>query len=371
MERGRGSIRSFAVRLLLVTASVGAGLAQQLPQATRVWSVGPLAEGEPATSVTFGPDGIPVIGSKVDSQTGSAFTATRSVVFAIDRVVIGFTVDEPGSKQVYKLLSLDVATAEIKDSRVFTDFGVRAIFATNDAHVVVAGNRLLRLTAELADDGELDYQAAGDYQATGHTSARVQSMSPDGSTLGDATNPGFELIDARTLKVTELTADPAVDTSASRRGFVTDTVRWSHDYPGESSFATYVDATGRHVIYHGKCGGRPQFLTDDLILEPGCKSPLIFDTKGKLVRTIPVMGAFSFAGVSRDGRRFALQVVSSSGMHLVKHESFFVYSVDGGEAIAEVTPDELAEQQSWTAFSGDGSMFVVGSPLKLTLYRLP
>jgi hypothetical protein len=28
-------------------------------------------------------------------------------------------------------------------------------------------------------------------------------------------------------------------------------------------------------------------------------------------------------------------------------------------------------KQSWTAFSPDGSMFVVGSPLKLTLFRLP
>ncbi len=35
-----------------------------------------------------------------------------------------------------------------------------------------------------------------------------------------------------------------------------------------------------------------------------------------------------------------------------------------------VTPNEDAEQQSWTAFSPDGLMFVVGSPLKLTLYRL-
>jgi hypothetical protein len=340
MQRGRGIlIRRFA-GVLLVIASAAPGF-------------------------TFGTDGIPVIGSKVDSQTGSAFVATRSVVFTGDRVVIGFTVNEPGSKQVYKLLSLDVATGEIKDSRVFTEFGVRAIFATNDAHVVVAGNRLLRLTAELADDGDLDYQA------TGHAPARVQNMSPDGSTLGDATNPGFALIDARTLKLKELTADAAVDASVNRRGFVTDTVRWNHDYPGDSSFVTYTDEAGRHVLYHGRCGGRPQFLTDDLVLEQGCKSPLLVDTTGKLVRTLPVTGAFSFAGVSRDGRRFALQLVSGSGMHLVKHESFVVYSVESGEAIAEIEPEELAVQQSWTAFSADGSMFVVGSPLKLTLYRLP
>lgn len=39
--------------------------------------------------------------------------------------------------------------------------------------------------------------------------------------------------------------------------------------------------------------------------------------------------------------------------------------------LAVVFPDEQAEEQSWTAFSPDGDLFAVGSPLKLTLYRLP
>jgi hypothetical protein len=57
-------------------------------------------------------------------------------------------------------------------------------------------------------------------------------------------------------------------------------------------------------------------------------------------------------------------------MHSVKRERFVIYSMETWEPIAEVTLDELAEEQSWTAFSPDGSMFVVGSPLKLTLFRL-
>jgi hypothetical protein len=58
-------------------------------------------------------------------------------------------------------------------------------------------------------------------------------------------------------------------------------------------------------------------------------------------------------------------------MHDLKHEKFVIYSVDSGEPITELTPEGQAEEQSWTAFSPDGTMFVVGSPLKLTLYRLP
>jgi len=78
---------------------------------------------------------------------------------------------------------------------------------------------------------------------------------------------------------------------------------------------------------------------------------LILDTRGNVVRTISLEGAFSYAGVSQNGKRFALQIASFSGTHSVKRERFGFYAVDTGELIAEVTPDELAEEQSWTAFS--------------------
>jgi len=168
-----------------------------------------------------------------------------------------------------------------------------------------------------------------------------------------------------------LTTDGSVDTSVSNKGFVTDNVHWISQYPKDLSFVTYTDATGGHLLYHGRCGGRPQFLSDDLVLEPGCKSPLIVDTQGNLVKTLPLKSDFSFAGVSQNGKRFALQVASFSGMHSLKQERFVVYSVETWEPVAEVTPDELAEEQSWTALSPDGSMIVVGSPLKLTLYHIP
>lgn len=193
----------------------------------------------------------------------------------------------------------------------------------------------------------------------------MENVSPDGSTLGNATSPGFELIDARTLKATQLTTSPAVDTSVSSKGYLTDNVHWIGEYPKDLGFVTYVDAQGQHLIYHGNCGGRPQFLTDELVLEPGCKNPLLIDIHGNLVRTLPTKGGFSFAGVSQNGKRFALQV-----LHSAKQERFVIYSVETGEPVTEVKPGEVAEEQSWTAFSPDGSLFV-GSPLKLTLYRLP
>jgi hypothetical protein len=362
---GSQLLRSFGLGALLLLGLAPLGLAQKLPQATRVWSVGPLTKGEQVMGVVFGAGGATLTGTRVDSQTGSTFQATRSVVFAGDRVVLVSRAALPDPKQIDQLLSLDAKTGEIKDSRDLVGFGVRAIFASNDSHVIVSGASVMRLTPDLKDVGSFDFSA------TGHKHCRVQNVSPDGSTLGVATNPGYELLDAGTLKSTVLTGNGVVDTSVSNKGFVTDNSHWIRDYPKDISFITYTDAAGQHLLYHGKCGGRPQFLTDDLVFEPGCKNPLIVDTSGKLVRTLSVKGEFAYAAVSQNGKRFALQVASFSGMHSLKHERFVVYSVDSGEPIAEVTPDELAEGQSWTAFSPDGSMIVVGSPLKLTLFRLP
>jgi len=317
--------------------------------------------------VSFGAGGPTFTGPHVDSQTRSIFSATRSIVFLGDRLVLASMV---GMRKVegaqapasaYQLLSLDRQTGEIKDTKEMLALGSLSLFATNDGHVIAAGRNLLRLTSDLKEAGMFDYHA------TGHKYGDVENISPDGSTLGNATSPGFELVDAQTLQATELTASPSYATSVNSKGFITDNVHWIGDYPKDIGFVTYTDASGQHRLYHGKCGGRPQFLTDNLILEPGCKNPLIIDTNGNLVRTLSLTGAFSYAGVSQNGKRFALQVGSPSA----KKERFVIYSVETGEAITEVSPDEPGEEQSWTAFSPDGSLFVVGSPLKLTLYRLP
>ena len=97
----------------------------------------------------------------------------------------------------------------------------------------------------------------------------------------------------------------------------------------------------------------------------------MLDIHGSVLKTLPVKGYFSYAGVSQNSKLFALQVATFTGMHSIKYEKFIIFSVDSDEPVAEVIPDEQADEQSWTAFSPDGAMFVAGSPQKLTLYRLP
>jgi hypothetical protein len=155
-----------------------------------------------------------------------------------------------------------------------------------------------------------------------------------------------------------------VDTSVSSKAAVSDSPWWVRDYPKAKSFVTLTDEKDQHLIFHGDCGGRPQFLRDDRVLTASCKIARILDTQGNVVKTITLRDPIAFAGVSQNGRRFAFQLAG-------QHERFVVYSVDSGEPVAEVMADQPPQEQSWTAFSPDGAMIVVGSPLKLALFRLP
>jgi len=355
----------------LLLAPVAVAFAQKMPVPARVWSAGPLTKSEPVMGFAIGSGGATFAGPHPDTQTRSIFAATRSVVFAGDRIVLASMVGmrkveaAQSREEVYQLLSLDAQTGEVKDTREISAFGSLEVLATNDAHVIVSGRSLMRLTPDLKDAGSFDYRAPG------HKFGSVENISPDGSTLGNTTSPGFEFIDARTFEVTTLTGLPLTATGMSSKAVVSDSPWWIKDYPEAKSFVTLTDEKGQHLIFHGDCGGRPVFLSDDRVLTASCKIARILDTKGNILKTVTLPEQVSFAGVSQNGKRFALQVASFSDMGALKHERFVVYSVDTAEPVAELTPDELAEGQSWTALSPDGSLMVVGSPLKLTLYRLP
>ena len=139
--------------LLLGAAAICA--AQRLSAPSRVWSVGPLTKAEQVMGFAVGAGGATLTGPHIDSQTGSIFAATRSVVFVGDRLVLASKIgmrQVPDAKipaQVYQLLSLDTHTGQVKESREITAFGSLPVFATNDAHVIVAGRTVLRLTPDL------------------------------------------------------------------------------------------------------------------------------------------------------------------------------------------------------------------------------
>jgi hypothetical protein len=361
--------RFFIASVGLLSSSAIHG--QQKAPPVRLWDVGPLVRATSVPEVTFGTRRANFTSPRVSSQTSSTFAATRRVIFSGDRVVALVLTETRNAEDSQiplpscELFSIEIKSGQIKESRGLDDCGSPKIFATGDDHVIVAlANRVVRLTTDLKDDETLDYGASG------HKFNKVESISPDGTTLGDATRPGFELIDTKTLAPKQLTTAPSIDTSVNSRGFITDNIHWINDFPKNLSFVTYVDENGQHLLYHGKCGGRPQFISDELIFEPGCKQALIMNTKGALVQSLELKESFSFAGTSEKVKRLALQLATFDGSHDLKREHFLILSFDNFQKIADIEPDERAQEQSWTAMSSDGSMFVVGSAQKLSLWRV-
>lgn len=369
-RRLRRSWEPYALALLLVTALAGSGPAQSPAKPTRLWSAGPFSTNPPTVPVSLTPKEALLSGPPLALiQTGSSFAATRSIVFSGDRIV--FAADR-GTRQtgngapvsVMELISLDAKTGAIKNTRELLDFGAPKILATDDAHIIVSGTRVLRLTPDLQDAGAFDYKALG------HKHGHIQNISPDGSTLGLSTGPGFDLVNAQTFAPTRLTEAAVRDESVSSKGVLSEDIVWS-EYPANHAFVNYTDASGEHPLYHGKCGSRPVFLTEDRLLEQGCKDAIILNTAGQVLVTVKLNVPWTFAGVSQNGQRFALQLVRPGTLLSQRKERLVIYSTETGKSIAQVSAGEPPLQQSWSAFSPDGSLFVVGSPLKLILYRLP
>src|SRR5713101_6892700 len=121
------TLRRIGLGVLLIGVSAICA-AQSFSAPSRVWSVGPLTKGEQVMGFAVGSGGTTFTGPHVDSQTGSIFAATRSVVFAGDRIVLASRVGMPKVEnaqvpaEVYQLLSLDRQTGEIRDSREFLAF---------------------------------------------------------------------------------------------------------------------------------------------------------------------------------------------------------------------------------------------------------
>lgn len=115
--------RHFGILTVLLLGSVVSSFAQKLPSPKPVWSVGPLAKGEPVMGIAFGAKGATFSGPRVDTQTGSIFSATRSIAFAGDRIIlaarIGMSKVEGAQipATVYQILSLDAQTGGVKDRR--------------------------------------------------------------------------------------------------------------------------------------------------------------------------------------------------------------------------------------------------------------
>ncbi len=354
LHRNRAHLAVNVAALLVLTMPYLNALARtpkQPPLARRVWS------------------SVLQKGTWQAMNTGSEYAATRQVVFAGDRVLAvfdagsaGYEGKQPMSK--YRILSLDWTTGAVKNDMEFKGHwgGMPSLYATNDGHVILVEGSLRKLNPDLTSAGIKFSPDRGG----------VIGVSPDGTTLACATNPGTTLLDSGTLKqVGRL--DESVPTSTSRDAALTDNKYWYGIYPKDHAFITRTDGHGQKLIFHGACGSRPEFLTDQRVLTVGCGSIRILDIEGNMVAEGQTIGGpATFAGVSQSGSRFALQFSEAKGdPYLVIYERFVVYDSATAAPVATVPVSDLPERQSWSAFSHDGRYFAVGNPDNLSLYQLP
>jgi hypothetical protein len=301
-------------------------------------------------------------------NTGSEFAATRQVAFAGDRVLAIFDAGsapyvgkQPMSK--YRLLSLDVKTGAIKNSR---EFGGRwgampYVFATNDGHVVLEQGSLKSLNPDLTDAGlHLDVDRG-----------RVHEISPDGSTMAWETTPGTVLLDSQTLAPVGKHLTESAPSSVSATSVLTDNTSWFRDYPKDHTFVALTDEHGSRLLFHGDCGSQPKFLNNETVMLVGCGKITTINLRGTILQEAAVAGRGRFAGVSQNGRRFALEFSYERGdPSLLLYEYFTVFDTETLHPVATVRVSEMPERQSWSALSPDGRYLVAGNPDQLSLYKL-
>jgi hypothetical protein len=102
--------------------------------------------------------------------------------------------------------------------------------------------------------------------------------------------------------------DESVPTSVSAHAVITDSSYWYKDYPNDHAFVTITDEDGKRLLFHGDCGGRPEFLSNERVFLAGCGKIRIIDLTGRVLHEITILeGRPTCAGVSLDGCHFALE----------------------------------------------------------------
>jgi hypothetical protein len=303
-------------------------------------------------------------------NTGSEFSATRQVVIAGDRLIAVYDAGsapyqgkQPMSN--YRLASLDIRTGKLRNEKAFAGKwgAIPEAYATLGGKVIIAeGTSLRELNPDLTDTGRHFNISHG----------RINQMSPDGSTMAWEMTPGMTLIDTATLSALPVHIDTSIADTVNHDSILTNNIYWVKDYPNDHGFVTQIDSEGEHLIFHGDCADLPDFLTEDRIFVGGCGKIRILDTNGTILHETVVRGNPRFAGVSRNGMRFAIVTSESMGdPPVVLYEHFTVFDTETARPIAMIRSRSLPDHQSWSAFSADGSLFAAGSPDSLNLYQLP
>jgi hypothetical protein len=263
----------------------------------------------------------------------------------------------------YRLVSVDLQSGQLRNENAFIgkSGAMPELYATLGDKVIIASGSLREVNPDLTDTGrhlEVDH-------------GRIDQISPDGSTMAWETFPGVKLVDTSTLAILPTHIDASIAGSVSPSSILTNNIYWVKKYPTDHDFVTKIDSQGQHLIFHDKCSGGAEFLSEQRIFLAGCGKIRILDPNGTILHESALTGNPGFAGVSRNGKRFAVVVSDSQGdPPVMLYEHFFIFDTATGQPIASIRSQSLPARQSWSAFSADGNLFAAGAPGEMTVYRL-
>jgi hypothetical protein len=269
---------------------------------------------------------------------------------------------------VYRLASLELTTGKILVQRDLPGPSRPALFATDDDHMILQQATLSRLNPDLSESGE----QFGDPL---HTAGwRDFLLSPDGSTMAFFLNSSTRFLDTHTLQAFAGRIENPEPAAISKKWLLSTAPVWNHQFPQDTSFIALYGGRSPYLLYHGPCAGHPVFLDEQRILTVACAKVTIYELSGKVMKELPLGAAYgAFAGLSRDGSRFAIESsdYSVTDPAFSATELFTIYDAQSYAPVATVTPDSLPDARSWAAFSQDGKSFLTGSARKVSLYKIP
>jgi hypothetical protein len=323
----------------------------KIPSAQTVWSVQLDAS-----------DALPV-------QEDTVFASQHSAVIVGDRAVAIYPSQPETSRGGhpvigFRMVSLDLASGKVKGEKQVEGQSMPNLFATDDGHIDFGRLALIRMNPDLSETGDKFKQSKG----------RIAGSSPDGSALAYWSEQGTEIVSADTFSVSGGLIRGPEPAAVSKSTLLFDDMRWAGEFPQDISFVTLLDRGVPHLLYHGRCGGHPEFLSDNRFIFISCGKATVMDTAGRVLKEFPLVGGYGwFAGVSRNGSRFALGTSEypAGDPSFAAGALITVFDAASYGPLATVPTEPGSGKRPWTAFAQDGHLFLSGDPGRLTLYRIP
>jgi hypothetical protein len=366
---------SFSVAFLFVVAILGLGLAAISPGFRRRARTASIVLIGAFLLACLGCSAFVVIRSKPDRQIATAkavwaanlgsipsdsntFAATRLMVFPDARDLV---IASPG-----RLRTLDTRTGEVIANWQFEGQNPY-VFASSSGKVVLSAGGELRLLSSHLIPSKISFPVTdGEANRASPSGARIawQRFSQD--------PPKTIFLNTDSLRPEETFASCRVETMSDR--LVAESVILVNQR-SEPAINVCEPGAAEHILYRGS--NQPYYsfyLNNELMLMIKGDRLELIDSQGKLLGEDEWPGEeLGFAGVSRDGSRFAIATErwGIGDPARINRESIVIYDTSTIRPVLAIHSERVPYLQSLSALSPDGKAIAVSSGSSVRYFRLP